>query len=193
MKARHEKLGGPAAVKAVMLLAHLEWAKERVPDLAGALGPTLDDECAPFVKSPVLATDWVPLRCLVAIDRAIALAVGTPAEQVFRDLGRHSAALNLGGVYRGYVADEPHRFFERAAQLHARFQNFGRARYERAAERRGRTYTEGYEEYSPVFCAGSQGYCEEALRLMHVPGPIQVLETQCQCAGDPACVFDLTW
>lgn len=193
MKARQEKLGDKAAVKATMLLAHLEWAKTHLPDLAKALEPHLEGECAVFVNAPVLATAWVPLRCLVAIDRAIARVSGAPADQTYRDLGRHSATLNLSGVYRSYVAGEPHAFFEKVSQLHGRFQNFGRARYERLGERSGRTTLEGYDEYSPVFCAGSLGYCEEALRLMFVPGPIQVVEASCQCAGDPACVFQLSW
>ena len=52
---------------------------------------------------------------------------------------------------------------------------------------------EGYEEYSPVYCASALGYFEGALRLMKVPGPVHVFEVSCQCAGDPACVFDLSW
>jgi predicted hydrocarbon binding protein len=192
MKERLERLGNAAAVKGTMLLAHLDWARAHVPDVEG-LAANLPTACAGLLRSPVLATDWVPFRCLIAIDRAIARAAAGAPEAVFRELGRQSATLNLTGVYRGYVAEEPHRFLERASQLHERFQNFGRARYERIGDRAGRTSIEGYEEYSPVFCASSVGFCEEALRLMHVPGPILVAETACQCAGDAACVFELSW
>ena len=29
--------------------------------------------------------------------------------------------------------------------------------------------------------------------MMHVPGRAAVAEAACQCAGDPACMFDLAW
>ena len=52
---------------------------------------------------------------------------------------------------------------------------------------------DGYEEWSPVFCESGIGYCEGALEMMGVPGRPSVVEVTCQCAGDPACVFELAW
>lgn len=193
MKARTEKLGTRAAVKGTMVEAHLAWAESRFTDARARLEPRLDPACVAFVKTKLLATDWIPLRCLVGIDRGIAALVGGNAESVFRQLGRHSATLNLGGVYKGFVAEEPHRFFEKTALLHGRFQNFGRSAYERTSERSGRLLIDGYEEYSPVFCMGSVGYCEGALEMMRVPGPASAKEVACQCAGDPACIYELAW
>ena len=194
MKARQEKLGDRASVKGTMLQAHVAWAIAAM----GAAWTTrvpggIDPLAAVFVDRGVLATDWVPLRALVAIDRAIAKAAGGAPDDVFRGLGRHSATSNLAGVYRGFVQEEPHRFFERTGLLHDRFQNFGRFTYERTAARSGRIRLDGYDEYSPVYCASAVGYYEGALQTMGPPGPIRVSETQCQCAGDPACVFDLSW
>ena len=193
MKEKQEKLGYQAAVKGTMLHAHLAWAAARPPGGAGAWAPTLDAKCLRLLRGEFLDTDWVPFRCLVQIDRALAAAAGMPPEQVFRALGEHSATLNLAGAYKSFVADEPHRFFEKAARLNDRFQNFGRCSYERRGDRHGRMRHEGYEEYSPVYCASALGYFEGALRLMKVPGPVHVFEVSCQCAGDPACVFDLSW
>src|SRR5262245_56305939 len=104
-----------------MLHAHLAWAAARSRGDAGARAPTLDAECLRLLRGEFLDTDWVPLRCLVQIDRALAAAASMPPEQVFRELGRHSASLNLAGAYKGFVAEEPHRFFERAARLNDRF------------------------------------------------------------------------
>lgn len=190
---RTEKLGRTAAVKATMLQAHLEWGMERAPDLHARLQPLVPAECLAHVERALLATDWIPFRCLVAIDRGIATAVGGGSEHVYRELGRHSATLNLGGVYKSFVVEEPHRFFEQASLLHGRFQNFGRAAYERTGERSGRLRFEGYEEWSPVYCSSALGYFTEALRLMNVPSPPTGAETSCQCAGDPACLFELSW
>ena len=158
MKEKKEHLGDKAAVKGTMLQAHLAWAgakvKDVVPKIQALLGPPARD----LADRSVLATDWIPFRSLIEIDRAIAKVVGDAPESSFRELGRHSASLNLGGVYKNFVAEEPHRFFEQMALLHGRFQNFGRSAYERTGPHSGRIRIEGYEEYSPVFCTSGLGY-----------------------------------
>ncbi len=192
MKARHESLGGKAAVKATILQAHLAWAQKQVRDVAG-LAARVDAQSAAFLARPTLSTAWVPLRCLVQIDRAIAGAVGGDPERVFRDLGRHSAAINLGGVYRSFVSSEPHRFFAEQSSLHRQFQNFGQSEYERTGDRSGKITLREYPEYAPSYCISGAGYYEEALKMMKVPGPVSVRETSCQCAGDRECVFVMSW
>ena len=193
MRVKREKIGDTAAVKGTMVVAHLEWARQRMPDLAKSIVPRLDAGQQALVTGTVLATEWVPLKALVALDRAIAAALGGDADGVWRDMGRHSACVNLAGVYKSYVAGEPHRFFEKQARLHERFQSFGRASYERTAERAGRIRLDDYTDYSPVYCASAVGFYQGALETMHVPGPIRVAESECTCAGDAACVFDLGW
>lgn len=193
MKPKKEKLGNTAAVKGTMVQAHLAWAKERLGDVTARVQPLLHPECLGLVTKSLLVTEWFPLRCLVEVDRAIASLAGGVPEDVFHHLGRHSAELNLGGVYKSFVAEEPHRFFEQMALLHNRFQNFGRCAYEKAGERAGRIRIEGYSEYSPVYCASGLGYYEGALHMMKVPGPVHALEASCQCAGDPVCLYELSW
>ena len=194
MKPLREKLGGGAAVKGTMLQAHLAWAAQRLgPDWKARLRPHLDAGAAASVDRDVLATEWVPLARLVQIDRAIAREAGGAPERAFGELGRQSATVNLGSVYKAFVPDEPHTFFEQMAFLHDRFMNFGRCAYERSGPRSGRIRMEGYPEYSPVFCVSATGYYEGALLMMHVPGPVVVREIACQCAGDEACVFEMAW
>jgi predicted hydrocarbon binding protein len=193
MRELSEYLPGRAAVKGTMLHAHLRWAAEHVSDLAAALQPHLDSECFTAVSPGVLDTQWVSLRCLVAIDRAIAQVVGGEPTEVFRSLGHHSAATNLAGVYHGYLDDEPHRFFDKMARLHRRFQTFGSSTYEIVGERAGRLRLHDYVEYSPVFCASAIGYYEGALETMQAPGPIHVVETSCTCAGESCCLFEMTF
>ncbi len=182
------------AVKGTMLQAHLAWAHGNLaPRALEAAGGELDGECARYLAAPPLATDWVPLRCLVAIDKAIAMAAGGNPAETYRALGHHSAVTNLQGVYKAFAREEPHRFFEQQAMLHRRFQNFGSAHYERGGLQAGRLRIEGYDHPSPVFCASGRGYFEGALEMMKVPGPIQCLEVLCQCTGDPQCLYDLSW
>ena len=122
--------------------------------------------------------------------RGIVAADGGDRDLIFEELGRHSARLNLGGAYKSFVPETPHRFFEQMNFLHRTFQNFGRSNYEKLGPRACRMRLEDYAEYSPMFCISGRGYYEEALRMMKAPGPISATETSCQCAGDESCVFD---
>lgn len=193
MAEKREHLPGRVQVKGTMLHAHLDWLAKKGPQPAAALLPALSPECQRAISPGILATDWITLAHLIAIDRAIARLSGRRPEDVFRELGHHSAVANLAGVYKSYVADEPHRFFEGQARLHGRFQDFGRSVYEKVGERSGRIRLEEYVEYSPAFCLSAVGYYKGVLETMHVPGPVGVLETQCTCAGDPVCSFELRW
>jgi hypothetical protein len=185
---------GAEAVKGTMLQAHLAWARERL-DAEGLarLGQALAPQWRAFLDRPPLATDWVAFEALIEYDTAIASVVGGAAEEVYRALGRHSAIVNLQGVYKAFAVEEPHRFFEQQALLHRRFQNFGAAHYERAGLLGGRMRIDGYARPSPVFCASGRGYFEGVLEMMRVPGPIRCSEVLCQCQGDPSCLFDLSW
>jgi predicted hydrocarbon binding protein len=188
-----EKLDPQAAVKGTMLLAHLEWARERFGDLYGTLVADLGGEAARLVSRGVLATEWVPLAVLVEIDKVIAARAGGDPWETFLELGRHSGRKNLSGVYKTFVSAEPHRFFEKSTLLHDRFQSFGTAVYKRTGERSGRMTMADYRVHAPSFCAAGRGYFEEALRVMQAPGPIVVSEVSCLCRGDAACVYEMSW
>jgi len=187
-----EKLDGNGKLKATMLKAHLDWAKSQTDDAVARIEAELDEESRAFVGA--LATDWIPFRNAVRIDRAIAQIVGNEApDDVFRQMGRHSAEVNLGGVYRFFVREEPHRFFTQMTVLHSRFQSFGDPAYERTGDHSGRIRIDGCDEYSKAYCWSALGYYEGALEMMKVPGPIHATEVSCQCQGDPVCVFELEW
>ena len=193
-KKRGERLEGDARVAASVLRAHLAWAAERWPDIPAALRPHLDEAALSLLREP--SADYgatISFRDLVRIDRAIAAAAGGDAEQVYEALGRSSARVNLAGLSHGYDPEQPHRLFQSMDVLHRTFQDFGRSHYERTGPRAGRIRIEHYEEYSPVFCLGGRGYYAEALRTLEMPGPVVVEEVACQCSGDPACVFELSW
>lgn len=188
-----EKLDGKGRLKATMLKAHLAWAEQETDQVAGKLEAKLDDEASAFLKVAMLATEWIPFRSAMQIDRAIAEIVGGPLDDVLRQMGRHSAAVNLGGVYKIFVKEEPHRFFTRMTTLHRRFQSFGEPAYEQTGEHCGRIRIEDCEEYSKTYCWSALGYYEGALEMMKVPGPVTAAEVSCQCQGDPNCVFELAW
>jgi hypothetical protein len=194
MARREERLLGRYHVRAEMLRAHLAWAAKRFDDVVEAVRPHLDARSLELVARPPSARSaTVSFRDLVTIDRALAAAVGGDPGPIYLAMGVHSARHHLKALPKHYDPELPHRFLESMSLVHRMFQNFGRSRYERHGRFSGRVRLEGYREYSPVFCTSGQGYYEEALRMMAVPGPIVVRETACRCAGEPACVFELSW
>src|SRR5262245_44565177 len=191
LTAKLEKLGGPGAVKGTIVQAHLAWARAAIPDLDRLLPPRLSPECRPVIESGVLATLWFPFRCLIELDRAIADLAGGDVSQAMRSLGRYSGAQNLTGPYRAFVAEDPHRLFERTALLHSQFQNFGQSSYERRGPSAGRIRVDGCYEYSPAFCESALGFYEGTLKTLNRHA--RCAEPECTCLGDAACVFEMDW
>jgi hypothetical protein len=190
---KQERLGDGAKVTSSILTAYLAWAEERWKDALERVRPHVDADTAALIARDLPDNRRVLFRHLIAVAKAIAAADGGSPDDVYHALGRHSAATNMAGAYGRFTPDAPHHFFDHMDHLHHTFQNFGSSEYSRTGERSGRVRLEGYQEYSPVYCRSAIGYYEEALRMLHAPGPVKVVETSCQCAGQPACVYELSW
>lgn len=187
-----EQLEG-GQVKGGMLQSHFDWAtKELGAESLEKIRQRLSPEMQELVARPVLATKLYPFRLLIEVDKAIAALRGGRADEVYKELGRHSARINLGSVYQVFNKSAPHDFFERAAQLHSRFQDWGRAVYEKLGPMTCRLSLFEYRTHSKVFCSSGIGYYEEATKLQggHLP---KVVETTCTCDGSDACRFEISW
>lgn len=193
MAEKQEKLGDKAKVTSTILKAYLAWALNRWGDPVERLKTHLDADTLALVSQPPTQHRRILFRQLIAVARAIAAAEGGAAEATYRELGRQSATVNMAGAHKAFNPEVPHQFLELMVHLHGTFQNFGRSTYARTGESSGQVRLEGYTEYSPVYCETARGYYEEALRMMKAPGPITVEETSCQCAGQPACVYEMRW
>jgi len=187
----HEKLDG-GRIKGGMFRAHIEWVVER-HDLDALIGRVSPDT-GKALTSGILANGWYPFRFVVETDRAIAdvCSPDQPPDEIYRDLGRHSAEVNLNGVYRAFRKEDPHKFFERVAMHHRLFLDFGRAQYERIESTACRLSMLDYLCYSKVFCQSALGYYEAASRLQGGLLPV-VCERECVCRGGSACVFEISW
>ena len=193
MPDHRERLDQRAHVKGSMVTSHLAWAAEVIPDSHAVLTGILAPEHRQVVERSVLDSTWVPLASVVALDRAIAKAVGGDPVAVFEALGRSSARQNLVGVYRSFQSRDPHQFFRNSAMLHDRYQDFGSAHYDIVGEREGRFSILDASTFSPVHCAGERGYLAEALIVLGATEAPVVAEVACRCAGDDSCVFDVAW
>ncbi|HEY8848478.1 MAG TPA: hypothetical protein VIO12_04250 [Thermoanaerobaculia bacterium] len=184
---REVVIGG--RVKGGMIRAHLDWLRRtHSEDAATKLLRSLPQQVAAEIAS-TLPSSWCSFESVVTLDRAIAQQFGN---NVLKDLGRFSAKINLDTTYRLYKREDIHEFFRRSASLHAQFQDFGTAVYEKYNDQGGRMIHSGYACFSPTYCSSAIGYYEEALRI-HGGRNVIVTESSCQCAGDASCTFVMRW
>jgi hypothetical protein len=190
---KREHLGETAKVTSSILKAYLAWAQKRWPDAVKRLQALVSADTAALLAAPFDENRRILFRQLVEVSKAVAVTEGGNPNVVYGELGRQSAVVNMAGAYSRFSQEVPHQFFDHMDHLHHTFQNFGRSSYTRTGERAGRIRLEGYQEFSPIYCQSGVGYYEQALRMMKAPGPIRVVEVSCQCLGEPACVYELSW
>jgi hypothetical protein len=179
-------------LKGGIFRSHLQWVRdhrtaEELQELIAALSP----EPRKALAGTILATSWFPFAWLIELDRLIAERFGA-GRDLYRELGRYSATINLATTYKLLDRKANHDFFRNAALLHAQFQDFGSAVYEQTGETSGRMIHSGYATMSPSYCASAVGYYEGCV-ASHGGASPHVVETDCQCYGDPSCTFDIRW
>lgn len=172
-----------------MIRAHLDWVRRtHGEDATYRLVHSLPQQLSTEILS-ALPSSWCSFESVIVLDRTIARQYGN---NVLKDLGRFSARINLDTTYRLYKREDIHEFFQRAASLHAQFQDFGAVEYEKAGDHSGRMIHRSSTCYSSAYCASAIGYYEEALRI-HNGRNVIVSESSCQCAGEESCTFVLRW
>lgn len=188
---RREVLAG-GRVKGSMVRAHLQFVRERLgqPALAQTL-KSLPPAVATEVQS-VLASTWCAFESLVLLDRAIARVAGRDERELMRELGRHSAQINLSTIYRAFHRDDIHDFFRNSATLHRQFQDFGDCVYENVGPTHCRITIRNAACFSPVYCSSETGYLEQVIAA-HGGKNASVTEPACLSAGDDRCTFELRW
>lgn len=143
-----------------------------------------------YAKTP-LASAWCEFESLVELDRAIYNELKATHPNVLALIGAASAELGIGRVYRSLDSEELEKFLENNALFHTQYQKFGNVKFEKAPNG-GRMIYSNYPCYSPIYCASAVGFFLESI-LRHGGSDPTVVETKCQCHGDKACVFEMTW
>ena len=170
--------------------AHIQWVRNYHGDAAvRELFRMLDADVARELGSE---GGWMSFASLVALDQTIERKFGRGRGGFLRELGRYSAHLNLRAARVHLRGAAVHDFFHSSALLHARFQDFGTVLYEELGLTHGRMSHVDASCFSPVWCASTIGYYEQAL-VMQDAVPVRVEEVACRCNGDATCVFELQW
>ena len=190
-----EVLVGPdpanAKVKGVMfggrkqfLLAEI--GEERFQKLLDKLSPRTRS----YVKTP-LASSWCEFESLIELDKVIFDELKGEYPNVLALIGAASAELGVGRVYKSLDSEELTQFLDNNALFHNQYQKFGSQKFEKTPQGGRMTYV-NYPVFSPVYCASAIGFFLETI-LRHGGTDPTVIESKCQCLGDKACVFEMSW
>ena len=192
MSAKESLEGGK--LKGGIFRSHVQWVRDHhSPEDLERVWAELDPKISSDLEDSILATAWYPFAWLIHLDQTIArlLADGDETE-LYRELGRYSARINVSTTYRIFDRDSNHEFFANSAMLHRQFEDFGTVRYEQTGDTAGRMIYADYPCFSTVYCASGFGYFEACL-LSHHASTAKVIETECQCLGGKTCTFELAW
>jgi hypothetical protein len=185
-----EQLEG-GRLKGGIFRSHLQWVKDHHPDELPGIIAKLPPEMAKQLGGTVLATSWFPFAWLIELDRIITQTFHG-GDDLLRTLGRYSATINLTTTYRLLDRKANHEFFRNSELLHNQFQDFGKVRYEQTGESSGKMIHSSGKCFSRSFCMSGLGYYLGCIESHGGISP-DIVETECQCYGDPRCVFDMRW
>ena len=133
-----------------------------------------------------------PFSTLMVLDRTIAAVLTEVGEAVYERLGETVARLHSEWLGEHSALVSPHAFLSRLAEDHRRLHNFGHARYRRVGFTEGEISYRDYPEIDPIYCRSGRAFLRASLELLQGLG-VSVDETQCQCRGDAACVYEVKW
>lgn len=184
-----EKLDG-GRVKGSMIRSRFDWLKDTHADIdRRTIVESLPEPTRARLLRGILASDWYDFSDLIAVDNAFFARFGAESPDVLKEFGRYSAKMNVSSMVNAMTI---HEFFRNSVKLHDRFQDFGEAEYEQSGEKGGRMIYRKYPCYSVVFCESAFGFFEQCVTTFGGKN-VKVTETTCQCRGDAACTFSMTW
>ena len=143
-------------------------------------------------RSPVLATETVPVHMLNRFTEEAAKAKGETVEAFARRAGREAAGDAVKGIYRFFaLVMTPPALLGKAGQMWSSLYNRGELRVEDQTEKSARIRLNNFPS-EPAGCARVTGWIERMAELTGVKN-ITVTQTQCFAKGAQACEWNLKW
>lgn len=178
-------------VRGTIVHAHTSWVLEYYGDPVMTRVLNLLPSHAAADVIGAAGSSWSPLESLILLDSAIADVCGRSERQSVRDLGRFTAHALLGAMSESFRREGLHAFFH-AGGLRDCYLHAGEWQWQEVSATHGVLTIAGMRNRNSVFCAGVSGLHEQTV-LMHGGNAPAVVESSCTCAGDDACVFDISW
>lgn len=149
------------------------------------------------LQGMLLPSVWYPAEVLQHLEATAAdvLAGADDRDRLFRDMGRFSAALNLGpgGMQRPYVREgDPHFLLQNVPRLYGSQHSHGHRVYEWLGATSARLSHFDTEPANPDDCLTTAGWLEEAVAACGGRAPT-VVERHCRASGAVSCEFAIDW
>jgi uncharacterized protein (TIGR02265 family) len=165
---------------------------ELTPSQREALFATLPPEWAKRFKTPILATETVPVHMLNRLTEAAANAKNEPVEEFARRAGREGAGEAVRGIYRFFaLVLTPPALLAKAGQMWSSIYNRGELKVDDQTETSARIRLLNFPS-EIAGCARFTGWIERMGELTGAKD-VTVEQTQCYSQGSPNCEWLISW
>jgi uncharacterized protein (TIGR02265 family) len=186
---------GDPKTKGMILLARREFVETRW----GAEGwekvlERLSAEDQQVLRGLILAISWYPLELNIRLDQAIA-AVHSPhdREQIFLEMGRASAEVNMLKLHPSYVkAGDPKHLLDNTGRIYESYYDSGYRTCEMLSETSAVLKTHEAQNVTSEDCLTVVGWYQKAIEICGGKD-VKVRETKCRVDGAPYCEYLCEW
>jgi hypothetical protein len=142
----------------------------------------------------LLPSSWYPMELGLRLDAAIVeeFSPGNP-DQLYIDLGRSSAEVNLAGSEKVFVrAGQPHALLQSSTRIYQLYYQVGWRTAEKTSPTSTVVRTFEAEEVTRTDCLTVMGWYQKALEMC---GCLEVTyeHTKCRVRGDEICEYTFRW
>ena len=157
-----------------------------------AVFAALPPEYATRFRSPILATETIPVHMLNRFTEEAAKAKGESLEEFARRAGREGAGDAVKGIYRFFaMVLTPPALLGKAGQMWSSLYNRGRVQVEDQTEHSARIRLADFPS-EIAMCARFTGWIEKMAELTGAKD-VSVEKTQCFAKGGACCEWQLNW
>lgn len=152
----------------------------------------LPPEYATRFRSPILATETVPIHMLNRFTEEAAKAIGEPLEAFAQRAGREAAGEAVKGIYRFFaLVLTPPALLSKASQMWSALYNRGQMR---VVEQTSNSATLRLEDFPSEIagCSRTTGWIERMAQLTGAKN-VNVVQTQCFARGGRNCEWIVKW
>lgn len=186
------------SIKGSVLKSRLAFVEQKLGKVGVArIVAKLKKEDREILEGILLPAGWYPFdtseRLTVAIAHELESALGEKGDDVYRELGRQSAEMNLSASQRVYVRErDPHGLLKAAASIYRLYYASGERTYERVADTKAVLRTMGSETFSREDCLTIIGWHDRAITMCGGKD-VRVSQPKCRVRGDDCCEYVCEW
>jgi uncharacterized protein (TIGR02265 family) len=165
---------------------------ELTPEQRDSVLRSLPPEYGTRFRTPVLATETVPVHMLNRFTEEAARAKGEPVDAFARRAGREAAGDAVKGIYRFFaLVMTPTALLGKASQMWSSLYNRGQLKVEEQGDHSARIRLTNFPT-ELAGCSRVTGWIERMAELTGVKN-IRVEQTQCAAKGEACCEWKLEW